>query len=286
MNNSGVDVELNYRKTFGQINFSATGVFSYLKNKVTYVASDANFIDGDAAFQSAGPITRTQVGESYNSFFGYQTLGIFQNLAEVNGYTNKTGSPIQPDARPGDFKWEDVNGDGKITPEDRKFLGSSIPKYTFGLTLNAEYKGFDILAFAQGAAGNKIFQGLRRLDIGNANFQTVALSRWTGEGTSNTFPRLTSSDPNGNFSKPSNFYLEKGDYLRLKVVQVGYTIPNNKVFKKIAINKLRLYATAENLLTLTKYTGYDPELGGNVFGVDKGAYPQARSFLFGAQIQF
>jgi TonB-dependent starch-binding outer membrane protein SusC len=286
MDNSGVDIELNYRKSFGQVNFSATGVFAYLKNNVKYVAADAEFIDGEAAFQSAGPVTRTQVGQSYNSFFGYQTMGIFQNMAEVNGYTNKTGSLIQPNARPGDFKWEDVNGDGKITSDDRKFLGSSIPKYTFGLTLNASYKGFDISAFAQGAAGNKIFQGLRRLDIGNANFQTVALSRWTGEGTSTTYPRLTSADPNGNFSNLSNFYLEKGDYLRLKVVQLGYTIPNNKVFNKIAINKLRFYVTAENLLTLTKYTGYDPELGGNVLGVDKGAYPQARSFMFGAQIQF
>jgi TonB-dependent starch-binding outer membrane protein SusC len=286
MDNAGVELELNYAKSIGKVNFSAAGNISYNKNKVIFIAEDSRFVGGNAGFQSLGEVTRTEVGQSFNSFYGYKTMGIFQNLAEVNAYKNKSGGLIQPDAAPGDFKWEDVNEDGKITSDDRKILGSSLPKYTFGLTLNAEYKGFDVLAFAQGAAGNKIFQGLRRLDIGNANYQTKALSRWTGEGTSNTYPRLTSSDPNNNFGYMSDFYLESGNYLRLKVVQLGYTLPNNKIFNKIAVTKLRLYVTAENLFTLTKYTGYDPELGGFVFGIDKGAYPQARSFIVGAQLQF
>ena len=141
------------------------------------------------------------------------------------------------------------------------------------------------MVFAQGAAGNKIFQGLRRLDIGNSNWQTVALSRWTGDGTSNTYPRLTSNDTNENFGKMSDFYLEKGDYLRLKVIQLGYSLPAN-IVSKIGANKLRFYLSAENLLTLTKYTGYDPEIGGGVFGIDKGVYPQARSYMLGVQLQF
>jgi hypothetical protein len=141
------------------------------------------------------------------------------------------------------------------------------------------------MAFAQGAAGNKIFQGLRRLDILNANYQAVALSRWTGEGTSNTYPRLVSADPNGNFSRMSDFYLENGDYLRLKVLQVGYTLPG-RWLGITGISRLRLYVTAENLVTLTKYTGYDPEVGGGVFGIDKGQYPQARAVLGGLQLQF
>jgi hypothetical protein len=141
------------------------------------------------------------------------------------------------------------------------------------------------MVFAQGAAGNKIFQGLRRLDIGTANWQTRALSRWTGDGTSTTYPRLTSADENGNFGKMSDFYLEDGNYLRLKVVQIGYTLPV-KMLKKIGGTKLRVYATGENLLTLTKYTGYDPEIGGGVFGIDKGVYPQAKSFILGIQLQF
>jgi TonB-dependent starch-binding outer membrane protein SusC len=285
MENSGLEVEIGYRKKIGALNFSANGNVAYLKNEVTYVASDANYITGDASFQSMGPVTRTQSGQSYNSFYGYKTAGIFQNVAEVNAYTNSTGGLIQPLAKPGDFRWVDTDGDGKITDLDKTFLGSSIPKYTFGLTLNFDYKGFDLMVFAQGAAGNKIFQGLRRLDIGNSNWQTVALSRWTGEGTSNTYPRLTSNDTNENFGKMSDFYLEKGDYVRLKVVQFGYSLPNSLV-SKIGANKLRFYLSAENLLTLTKYTGYDPEIGGGVFGIDKGVYPQARSFMLGVQLQF
>jgi hypothetical protein len=111
------------------------------------------------------------------------------------------------------------------------------------------------------------------------------MGRWTGEGSSNDFPRLSDSDPNGNFSNMSDFYLEKGDYLRLKVVQLGYTIPN-RIFSKISVSRLRVYVTAENLLTLTNYTGYDPEVGGGVFGVDKGQYPQARSIIVGVQLSF
>jgi hypothetical protein len=141
------------------------------------------------------------------------------------------------------------------------------------------------MVFAQGVAGNKIFQGLRRLDILTSNYSTKALSRWTGEGTSNDFPRLTDSDPNGNFSNMSDFYLESGDYLRVKVLQVGYTIPKS-LFNKAGISRVRVYVTAENLFTFTRYTGYDPEVGGGVFGIDKGQYPQARTILGGLQLSF
>ncbi|MFV5690144.1 SusC/RagA family TonB-linked outer membrane protein [Flavobacterium sp. ZT3R25] len=285
MDNKGIEVELGYRKKFGEVNFSVNGNVAYLENKVTYVATDSNYISGDASFQSMGPVTRTQVGQSYNSFYGLKTAGIFQNQAEIAAYTNSSGGLIQPNARPGDFRWVDTDGNGSIGDDDKQFLGSNIPKYTFGLTLNLEYKNFDFMAFAQGAAGNKIFQGLRRLDVGNANYQTIALSRWTGDGTSNDYPRLTNDDTNGNFGKMSNFYLEKGDYLRLKLVQLGYSLPSD-VIRKIGASKVRLYLTAENLFTLTKYTGYDPEIGGGVFGIDKGIYPQARTFMFGANLQF
>jgi len=285
MENKGFELELGYTKRFGELNFSANGNVAYLKNEVTYVASDANYITGDASFQSMGPVTRTQAGESYNSFYGYQTDGIFQTAAEVSAYTNATGGLIQPSALPGDFRWVDNNGDGKITDLDKTFLGNSIPKYTFGLTLNFEYKSFDMMGFVTGAAGNKIFQGLRRLDISNANWQTDAMTRWTGEGTSNDYPRLTSNDLNSNFAYMSNFYLEKGDYLRLKVLQFGYSLPAD-IVNKIDASKVRFYLSAENLFTMTKYTGYDPEIGGGVFGIDKGVYPQARSFMLGVQLQF
>ncbi|HXS56660.1 MAG TPA: TonB-dependent receptor [Hanamia sp.] len=285
MKNTGVELELGYHKRLGQFNFSVNANGSYLKNTVTYVSADTNFIGGGAGFQSMGTVTRVQVGHAYNSFWGYKTLGIFQNEQQILDYKNKGGAPIQPNARPGDFKWADLDGDGKISDGDfdKTFLGSSIPKYTFGFTINVDYKGFDLMAFAQGVAGNKIFQGLRRLDILTSNYSTKALGRWTGENTSTTFPRLTDSDPNGNFSRLSDFYLESGDYLRFKVVQLGYTLPN-RLFNKIAVSRLRVYVSAENLFTLTKYTGYDPEVGGGVYGIDKGQYPQARSFIGGIQI--
>jgi len=285
MENRGIEVELGYGKQFGDFNFSANANFAYLENEVTYVASDTNYIVGDASFQSMGAVTRTQVGQSYNSFYGFKTAGIFQNEAEIAAYKNASGGLIQPNARPGDFRWVDTDGNGSITDNDKQFLGSNIPKYTFGLTLNLSYKNFDFMAFTQGAAGNKIFQGLRRLDVGNANYQTEAMSRWTEEGTSNDYPRLTNNDTNGNFGKMSDFYLEKGDYLRLKLVQFGYSLPTN-VVSQIGASKVRFYLTGENLFTLTKYTGYDPEIGGGVFGIDKGIYPQARTFMFGANLQF
>jgi TonB-linked SusC/RagA family outer membrane protein len=287
MENRGIDIELGYRKSIGDFNLGVNANFAYLKNKVTYVATDADFITGEASFQTMGAITRIEKGQAYNSFFGFQTAGIFQNQAEIDAYKNKNGDLLQPNAKPGDFRWVDINGDGMITNDnlDKTFLGSSIPKYTFGLTLNGSYKDFDLMIFIQGTAGSKIFQGLRRLDIGNANYQTEVLGRWMGEGTSNDYPRLTSNDANGNFTRMSNFYLEKGDYARFKLVQLGYTLPA-KLIGKIKASRLRVYITSENLFTLTGYTGYDPEIGGVVFGVDRGVYPQARSFIGGVQLQF
>lgn len=287
MKNTGVELELGYRRNFGKLNFSANANGSYIKNTVTYVAADKEFIGGGASFQSMGTVSRIQVGLPFNAFWGYKTLGIFQNDQQIQAYTNKNGELIQPNARPGDFIWADIDGDGKISSgdADKTYLGSNLPKYTFGFTINMAYQGFDFTAFGQGVAGNKIFQGLRRLDILTANYSTRAMSRWHGEGTSNDYPRLTDADPNGNFSNMSDFYLEDGDYLRLKVVQLGYTLPN-RLFKGVGISRLRVYVTAENLVTLTNYSGYDPEVGGGVFGVDKGQYPQARTILGGVQVSF
>lgn len=287
MENSGVELELGYRRKVGDLNISVNANGSYMKNNVTYVAADTNFISGDAGFQTMGAITRTQVGQPYNAFFGYKADGIFQNWAEIDAYRDKNGNLIQPNAKPGDVKWRDINGDGKITSDnlDRTFLGSSFPKFTFGFTVNLEYKGFDLMVFLQGTAGSKIFQGLRRLDIGNANYQTSILSRWTGEGSTNKYPRLTAADPNGNYSKMSDYYLESGDYTRVKLVQIGYTLPE-RIVSKIGASRVRFYLTGENLFTLTGYTGYDPEIGGQVLGLDRGVYPQARSIIGGVQLQF
>lgn len=285
MSNIGIELELGYRKRIGELNLSANGNVSYLKNEVTNLGQGKTFIPGGASFQSMGDITRTQVGQAYNSFYGYKTAGIFQNIADVNAYKNAGGTAIQPNAKPGDFRWVDTNGDGTISDEDKQYLGSAIPKFSFGLTVNLDYKGFDMMVSTQGVAGNKIFQGLRRLDIASANYQTSAMGRWTGEGTSNSYPRLTNDDSNGNFTKASDFYLENGDYFRFKLIQLGYSLPSSLV-NHIGASRLRLYVTGENLFTFTKYTGYDPEIGGDIMGIDRGYYPQAKSFIFGVNLQF
>ncbi|RUT71002.1 TonB-dependent receptor [Flavobacterium cupreum] len=293
MENKGFDIELGYRKKIGGLNLSVNGNFSYIKNEITYIAEGTGFIAGDETVQSSSyEINRTQIGQAYNSFYGFRTNGIFQSQAEVNAYTSSGGTVIQPNAKPGDFRWKDLNDDGVIDGNDRDFLGTSLPKFTYGFTLNLDYKGFDLLVFGQGAGGNKIYQGLRRLDIINANYSTDVLGRWTGPGSTNTYPRVTTDDTNKNFSNPSDFNLEKGDFFRFKTIQLGYSLPKEWI-QSIALQRVRLYLTGENLFTITKYSGFDPEIGGptaagmdNVQGVDRGYYPQAKSYMLGVNLQF
>jgi TonB-dependent starch-binding outer membrane protein SusC len=286
MENSGIELELGWRKQVGEFTLGFNGNFSYLKNKVTNLGNGIEFLtDGNAGFQgSAYSITRTEVGHTYNSFYGFQTMGIFQTQEEIEAYVGPKGK-IQPNARPGDFKWEDINSDGVINENDRKFLGNPMPNYTYGFTLSAAYKGFDIVVFSQGVAGNQIFQGLRRFGITSSNWQTDALGRWTGPGTSNTYPRLVTDDPNNNLNNPSDFYLKDGDYFRIKTLQIGYTLPKS-VVSKIGLERTRIYVMSENLATFTKYNGYDPEIGGGTMSIDRGIYPQARSYMVGLTVGF
>jgi hypothetical protein len=253
-------------------------------NEVTYLGNGVDFLSGGVSFQnSTYPVTRTAVGQAINAFYGFQRLGIFQNQDDIYSHINTVGEVIQPNAKPGDFIWADIDGDGAITENDRTFIGNPTPTWTYGFTINASYWGFDLMIFGQGAAGHEIFQGLRRLDIANANYQSNAMGRWTGEGTSTDYPRLVMGDPNNNFANPSNFYLESGNYLRFKIIQLGYTLPA-KVLSKMKIERIRFNITAENLFTITKYSGYDPEIGGGTMSIDKGYYPQAKSFMIGLSL--
>lgn len=286
MKNSGFDIEVGYDKKIGDLTIGVNGNVSYLKNEVTYLGDDVEYLDGGVGFQaSSSPITRTAVGYAFNSFYGYDMLGIFQTSEEVQAHTSTDGSVIQPNAQPGDVIWADLNDDGQITDEDRMFIGSPIPDWSFGLSLRANYKEWDFMMMVQGVAGNQIFQGLRRLDIANSNYQKDALGRWTGAGSTNSYPRLSDNDPNQNFSRPSELYLEDGDYIRVKNIQLGYTLPLS-IVSNIGMKKARVYVMAENLFTFTKYTGYDPEIGGGVMSIDRGIYPQARSYMVGVNVTF
>lgn len=283
MEAKGFEVELGYRKVVGDFALNINGNISHTTNQITNLGVDIPFIEsGGGIHLFTHGLQRTQVGEAFNSFYGYQIMGVFQNQAEIDNYVGANGNRIQPNARPGDFMWADLDGDGSITAEDRTFLGNAIPTLAYGLTINAAYKNFDLLIFGQGSAGNKIFQGLRRLDIRNANWHNKVLDRWVGEGSTNENPRITLDDPNQNYSRPSSHYLEDGSYVRIKTLQLGYTLPF-ELTNKIGIRKVRAYVSSNNLLTFTSYTGFDPEVGGghDLWGIDTGVYPQARSFLFG-----
>jgi len=288
MTNKGVELELSYHKVVGELDFRVSGNGSYLKNEITDLGTRE--YTAEAGFQASNyELTRNIVGSPIGSFYGFEILDIFQTTADVNAYSiedaNGISKKIQPNAKPGDFRYADLNGDGKIDGEDRTVIGDPTPTWTYGITINATFKGFDLMVFGQGVGGNDVFNGLRRLDMPNANWTDAALGRWTGEGTSNSFPRLVNGDPNKNFSNPSSFYLTSGDYFRIKTLQIGYNIPVD-LLKKVGMQQLRVYVSSNNLYTMTKYPGYDPEIGGGSFGIDRGVYPQARTFTGGLSVTF
>jgi TonB-linked SusC/RagA family outer membrane protein len=285
MTNKGVELELGYNKKIGDVTIGVKGNVSYLRNEVTSLGVTP-YLVGTTLVGSAYELNRTQPGHAIGSFYGFKTLGIFQTQDEINSYTNKNGQPIQPTAKPGDFKFADLDQDGSIDATDRTFIGDPTPKWTYGATLTASWRGFDVVAFGLGVGGNEIWQGLRRLDIAQANYQTKALGRWTGPGTSSNFPRIVDGDPNGNFTKPSAFYLESGAFFRIKNVQIGYSLPQ-RLIGHFGVQKVRFYIAGYNLHTFTKYDGYDPEIGGGgATSIDQGFYPQARTWQGGVSVTF
>ena len=280
MKNSGWEFELGYKWHISDANFSVKGNAAYLKNELKNLGNDTGFLNyGISQFSDGG--TRAENGQPFPFFYGYKTNGIFQNIAEVNAYTNANGGLIQPEAQPGDFRFVDMDGDGQITSDDRTNIGNGVPTWTFGLTFNAEWKGFDLGVFFQGVSGADVFDATYRQDIESANYPTWVLQRWTGEGTSNTVPTLGNSK---NWVV-SDMYIQDGSYLRLKNLTLGYTLPR-MLTQKIGINRLRIYGRAENLITWTKYWGFDPEIGSSVtsMGVDYGVYPQARTYTIGLNV--
>lgn len=278
MVNKGVELELGWRKNIGGFHLDLSGNISYNKNEVTYLGQTA-YLDAGSFQASSYPLQRTQVGHPAFEFYGFKEIGVFQNQAQIDAY-QKNGTPIQPNAKPGDFIWQDTNGDGKINQADRTFLGDYLPKWVYGLTFNPSYKNFDLKLFGQGAWGNKVFEGYRRLDVQKANYPIEALNAWTPSNPSSTYPRLSDNDPNGNFKNPSNFYLHNGGYFRIRTAQIGYNLPKSWL-QRADIKAARIYVSSTNLATITGYNGYDPEVAG---GVDRGVYPPARSFLLGLNL--
>ena len=288
MENSGIEIEAGYKLTLGDFNFRVNGNVSYLKNKLVEYGNESGWANLDS-FQNIGTVSRAENGMPFPYFYGYKTDGIFQNQAEIDAYTytdeNGATSLIQPSAKPGDVRFVDVNNDGVINDDDRTYIGKGTPDWTWGLNFQASWKGFDFSMLWQGTIGNDIYDATRRTDISYTNLPAYMLNRWTGEGTSNKYPRFVMGDSVNWVG--SDLYIYDGSYARLKNIQLGYTLPS-KITRKVFISSLRVFVSAENLITLTKYHGYDPEIssGGTSLGIDRGVYPQARTLSFGVNVGF
>ncbi len=289
MKNSGVEFELGYRFNVNDFSFRVGGNLSYLKNKLIDYGNDTGYANLDSN-QGTGTITRAENGLPFPYFYGYKTAGIFQSMEEIRNYTTidpVTGERrmIMPDAVPGDVRFVDLNNDGEINSKDQTKIGKGMPDWTYGLNLSASWKGFDVSMMWQGTIGNDIFDATRRTDVRYTNLPAYMLNRWTGEGSSNEIPRFVFGD-NQNW-RSSDLLVKDGSYLRLKNLQVGYTLPKN-LTRKVFVNSLRFYLAGENLLTFTKYDGFDPEIssGGTSLGIDRGVYPQARVYTVGVSINF
>ncbi|GAF04193.1 SusC/RagA family TonB-linked outer membrane protein [Saccharicrinis fermentans] len=288
--NKGVELLLGYRDQINDFSYGATLNLSANKNEMTKINNEEGIMYGDVSVGPSGmeQLTIAKVGEPIGFFWGYETAGVFQNEAEVNAHS-KDGVLIQENAQPGDLIYVDQNDDGVLDNSDRINLGDPYPDFTVGLNLNMAYKNIDFSMFWYGVVGNQMINATRRYDLPNVNYQTSILNRWTGEGTSNSEPRVVWNDVNNNQGTFSDYMVEDADYLRLKNIQLGFTLPKS-VLDKVNIERIRLYVSGDNLLTFTKYSGFEPEIGNsdNVFytGVDQGIYPQARVVSIGANITF
>lgn len=305
--NYGIETQFSFRKDFGDFSFDIGFNLSWIKNKVTSLGTGNEPIYGaylDDEDSIVDYVTKTAVGRPIGSFFGYVTDGIFQTEEEVKASAQYEAGKLDTDqsAKPGDFRFKDLNGDGRITAEDRTYLGSPLPDIVFGVPVNLRYKGFELSAFFQGQTGNEIFNVtdyyLYNASNGNV-YSDYRSQHWSGQQIENrawfplntgaSVPEARNNDRNRNF-RASDFFVKDGSYCRLKELRLSYSFKPSLI-RRIGLSSLTLSATGYNLITWTKYNGFDPEVGkvegsedNNLsMGVDHGNYPQARSFTFGLQ---
>lgn len=274
--NKGIEVTFGWTDKIGKdFTYSISPNFSYNKNVVNSLGNTTNFqITGN------GGVNMTETGRSIGYFYGYKQIGIYQTPADIAKNASFTTS------LPGDIAYEDTNGDGVLTPADRTYLGTPFPPYSYGLNLSMAYKGFDASIEGQGVAGNKIYTQRRTSTFAILNYESNRLNAWTAPGSTNVEPILDNA--RGNNFLFSSYYLEPGDYFRLRNIQLGYTF-NANMLGKVGIQKLRVYVSGQNVKTWTKATGYTPEaqigsiLGG---GADNGVYPVPAIYSFGLNVTF
>lgn len=302
MKNWGYEFQAGYNQNTGGFRWNVSANVGITRNRVLNLATpNASIFSGQNADFGGFDITKTEAGQPLQSFYGYQVDGIFQSVDEINRYNAADGtstSLYQDKAAPGDIRFKDLNGDGKIDPSDRTYLGSYLPNFNYGANFSANYKNFDLTLYIQGVQGNKIYNGTKVITEGMLrlfNAGTQVLNAWTPTNTNTNIPRAVSGDPNNN-SRTSDRFVEDGSYLRVKNLSIGYTVPVSVLtsLTKSSVSSIRVYVSTQNLLTLTKYSGYDPEVGVRpltvggssalISGIDYASYPQARTVLVGLQI--
>jgi len=291
--NKGIELQLAYNDRIGKdFSYSVSGSYAYNQNMVNNIPTADGIIHGgsNSLFVNAPEFFRASSGNPIGYFWGYKTAGIFQTEADVQAWKGKSG-PLQPSAHPGDIKFVDLNHDGVIDANDKTNIGDPNPHHIFGLRFSGNYKNFDLSITTNGVAGNKIVQSYR--DLGAfGNWTTAMLSRWHGQGTSNSMPRVTQN--NSNWADFSELYIHDGSYWRISNITLGYDFA--KLAKLKHLTQFRLYVAAENLFTFTKYNGMDPEVGYSSSdasgaysfgqGVDLGYYPRPRKTMVGVSIIF
>lgn len=285
--NTGVELMVNWSDTFRGLTYSVGANMAYNKNKVGNIPTEDGIIHGktNLLYNNSLEFYRAQNGHAIGYFWGYKTDGIFQNEQQIADWKAAGNGILQSEAKPGDVRYVDVNHDGVINEKDKVDLGHPTPDYTFGFNVSLEYKHFDLAVYANGVAGNKIVQSYRNQTDSKQNYTTAILGRWHGEGTSNRLPRVTESNINWQFS---DLYVQKGDYLRIANITLGYDFAH--LINCPNISQVRLYGQVQNPFTFTKYDGMDPEVGWSDddfgSGIDLGMYPRAKTFLVGVNIKF
>ncbi len=278
--NTGVELALNYNNSIGDFNYNIAVNGAYNENVVGKIPTSDGIIHGatNQLFDNAPEFYRAQDGFPLWYFWGYETAGVFQNQQEIDDYG------VQPNAAPGDIIYRDINGDGSISDADKKMIGDPNPDLTYGFSISGNYKAFDFSISANGVAGNQLVQSYRNPGA-LGNYTSAILDRWTGEGSSNTIPRVT--EDGRNFANFSDLYVQDGDFLRINNVTLGLDIA--KLSKPFFAKEFRVYVSALNLYTFTEYDGMDPEVGfgtgGTSSGVDIGYYPRPRTFMMGLNVK-
>jgi TonB-linked SusC/RagA family outer membrane protein len=282
--NRGLEFSVGYSDQLtDDFSFNVSYNVATLDNEVLSVNNENGFIEAGGFGVGQPPITRFQEGYTIGYFYGYQTDGIFQNAAEVAAHPSQIA--LGASAQPGDFRYRDLNNDGVIDTDDRTELGDALPDFTMGLNLSFNYKNWDIQTYLYASIGNEMVRNYER-NQPLTNLTTNALGRWTGEGSTNSVPRVTTgATANQVFS---DFFVEDASFLRAQNMQIGYTL-NESALDNLKLSKLRVYASVNNAFTLTKYRGYDPSASSGdplSSGIDNGFYPVARTFLVGINAKF